>query len=110
MSYPRTHSGANRELSARSSTSAWCRIVARLALAQHLSKAHVESVLRGYAVELEREVSALGRVAIPGLGVFSIRRRKGRLVRNPVTGESMWLAPTTRVGFRPSKHFKGGRP
>lgn len=43
------------------------------------------------------------RVSIPGFGVFTLRQRKSRTVRNPATKELMALPSVRSVGFRCSK-------
>jgi len=43
------------------------------------------------------------KVVIPGFGVFSLRTRVARRVRNPVTKEMMQIPADRRIGFRCSK-------
>jgi DNA-binding protein HU-beta len=47
-----------------------------------------------------------GRVNVPGLGIFSLRRRAARWGRNPQTGEKIRIKASKKIGFRPSKAFK----
>ncbi len=46
------------------------------------------------------------RVAIPGFGVFTLRKRKERTIRNPQTNQLMQLPATQTIGFRCSKTIK----
>lgn len=46
------------------------------------------------------------RLIVPSFGVFSLRDRKARHVRNPQTGKQMKLKKSRTVGFRPSKLLK----
>lgn len=47
-----------------------------------------------------------GRVAIPGFGVFTLRKRKARTIRNPQTNQLMELPATQTIGFRCSSTIK----
>ena len=42
-------------------------------------------------------------VKLSGFGSFNVIERKGRLGRNPQTGERLQLAPSKYVTFRPSR-------
>lgn len=42
-------------------------------------------------------------VKLTGFGTFNVIDRKGRLGRNPQTGERMQLGPSKYVTFRPSR-------
>lgn len=45
-------------------------------------------------------------VKLSGFGSFNVVRRKGRLGRNPQTGERIRLEPSNYVTFRPSRIVK----
>lgn len=45
-------------------------------------------------------------VTITGFGVFEQRRRAARVARNPRTGETVKVKPTSVPGFRPGAQFK----
>ena len=45
-------------------------------------------------------------VTITGFGVFEQRRRAGRVARNPRTGETVKVKPTSVPAFRPGAQFK----
>lgn len=47
-------------------------------------------------------------VTIVGFGTFSKRNRAPRTVRNPSTGEPMYVDASTTVGFKPSQNLKQG--
>ena len=57
----------------------------------------IDAVLGG----IEKGVSTGEGVTISGFGSFSRRRRAGRTVRNPATGDPIKVGPSTSVGFRP---------
>src|SRR5690242_19679707 len=45
-------------------------------------------------------------VTITGFGVFEQRRRAARVARNPLTGETVRVKPTSVPAFRPGAQFK----
>lgn len=45
-------------------------------------------------------------VKISGFGVFTVKRKGGRIGRNPRTMESVEIKPRKVVTFRPSEHLK----
>ena len=47
------------------------------------------------------------KVQIIGFGTFEVKKRAARIGRNPKTGESMKIAASKSVGFKPSSAFKG---
>lgn len=62
------------------------------------------------ATEIIGKNARLGaRVPVPGLGVFSRRTMKARVIRNPSTKKLMRLPAVESVGFRASKHLKRKR-
>ena len=48
------------------------------------------------------------RLAVPGLGTFTIRKRKARTGRNPQTGEKIKIKASKTVGFKPAPALKKG--
>ena len=48
------------------------------------------------------------RLAIPGLGTFTVRKRKARMGRNPQTGEAIKIKASKTVGFKPAPQLKKG--
>jgi DNA-binding protein HU-beta len=53
-----------------------------------------------------RAVHTGDSVTISGFGVFEQRRRAARVARNPLTGETVKVKPTSVPAFRPSAQFK----
>ncbi|MGW9566611.1 DNA-binding protein [Rhodococcus hoagii] len=53
-----------------------------------------------------RAVHAGESVTITGFGVFEQRRRAARVARNPRTGETVKVKPTSVPAFRPGAQFK----
>ena len=46
------------------------------------------------------------KVTLPGFGTFETRDRAARQGRNPQTGETMEIAASTSVGFKPGAQLK----
>jgi DNA-binding protein HU-beta len=46
------------------------------------------------------------RFSMPGFGTFVVKRRAGRVGRNPRTGAEIRIAPTKTVGFKPAPELK----
>ena len=46
------------------------------------------------------------RIRIDGLGTLEVRKREARTGRNPATGETMQIAASKKVAFRPAKELK----
>ena len=61
---------------------------------EHLVDAIVRAVQKGESV------------TITGFGVFERRRRAARVARNPRTGETVRVKPTSVPAFRPGAQFK----
>ena len=53
-----------------------------------------------------RTVEGGDHVTITGFGVFERRSRAARVARNPRTGETVRVAPTSVPAFRPGAQFK----
>jgi DNA-binding protein HU-beta len=56
--------------------------------------------------QIGRSVKRHGRFVYPGFGTFSLKKRKGRVGRNPQTGAVLTIAPSKTVGFRPAPELK----
>jgi DNA-binding protein HU-beta len=52
------------------------------------------------------ELKRGGRVQIAGFGQFELRRRAGRKGRDPRTGKTIAIAPSTVAAFRPGSVLK----
>ena len=63
----------------------------------------VDAVFR----EMGRAVSGDGRFAWPGFGTFTVKERSARSGRHPGTGETMDVAASRTVGFKPAPALKG---
>jgi nucleoid DNA-binding protein len=61
----------------------------------------VNATLEGIKKNVRR-----GGVQLVGFGSFTVASRKGRMGRNPQTGQPIKIKPSKTVKFRPGKDFK----
>ncbi len=71
-----------------------------------LSKRQVAFLVDEVFEQLGRAIRKDKRFSMPGFGTFSVKRRAGRVGRNPRTGAEIRIAPTKTVGFRPAPELK----
>lgn len=71
-----------------------------------LSKRQVADVVDAVFEQLSRAIRKDRRFAMPGFGTFVVKRRAGRVGRNPRTGAAIDIAPTKTVGFKPAPELK----
>lgn len=82
------------------------QIVAQLAGKFKLSKRAAGSFIDEYAVLAIAETKKKGAFVLPGIGKSVLVKRKARLGRNPVTGETVKIPAKILVKIRPFKAFK----
>jgi len=70
-----------------------------------LNKVMVKSVLEAFLDELRQALCDGRRVELRNLGVFTAKKRKRRVGRNPRTGESVPVPERIRVCFKLSRFF-----
>jgi len=77
-------------------------------LAQRLDgdKRTAATAVEGVVDIVVRTVQAGENVTVTGFGVFEKRSRAARVARNPRTGETVRVAPTSVPAFRPGTNFK----
>jgi DNA-binding protein HU-beta len=71
-----------------------------------LSKRQVADVVDAVFDNLSRAIRREKRFSMPGFGTFVVKRRAGRVGRNPQTGAAIEIAPTKTVGFKPAPELK----
>lgn len=71
-----------------------------------LSKRQVLQVVDDVFDHLARGIRKDKRFSMPGFGTFVVKRRAGRVGRNPRTGAEIQIAPTKTVGFKPAPELK----
>jgi DNA-binding protein HU-beta len=81
-------------------------IAAELAEGHDLSKKAAESVLDDFVALITRQLVKGDKIRLSGLGILQVRDRPARTARNPRTGESVAVAASKKIAFRPAKELK----
>jgi nucleoid DNA-binding protein len=71
-----------------------------------LSKRHVALLVDAVFEQLAKGIRKDKRFVMPGFGTFAVKKRAGRVGRNPRTGAEIQIAPTRTVNFKPSPELK----
>jgi DNA-binding protein HU-beta len=81
-------------------------IFEQLAEGHQLPKKLAQDLLAGMVESVTMHLKQGNRIRIGGLGTLEVRKREARTGRNPATGESMQIAASKKVAFRPAKELK----
>lgn len=76
------------------------------ALGKDATKRAAEEALSAVLDSIAAGVKKDDKVQIVGFGTFEVKKRPARTGRNPKTGESMTIAASKSVGFKPSSALK----
>lgn len=71
-----------------------------------LSKAEAERIIDSALNSITEALIAGEKVRLVGFGNFVVRKRKGRIGRNPQTGEKITIGETKSPGFVPGINLK----
>ena len=71
-----------------------------------LPRPKAEEIVNGLFDDIVGALKNGDKVNISGFGTFSISQRKGRLGRNPKTGETIEIAPSRAAKFKAGKILK----
>ena len=78
----------------------------QLALGKEATKRSADEALDAVLSSIAKGVKKDKKVQIIGFGTFEVKKRAARIGRNPKTGESMKIAASKSVGFKPSSVLK----
>jgi DNA-binding protein HU-beta len=81
-------------------------IAAQLAETHELSKKLAEALLGDLVTLATQHLTKGDKIRLTGLGILQVRARPARMGRNPATGESIKIAASKKIAFRPSKELK----
>ena len=81
-------------------------IAAELAEGHDLAKKVAKAVLDDFVALVTRQLVKGDKIRLSGLGILQVRDRPARTARNPRTGESVAVAASKKIAFRPAKHLK----
>lgn len=70
------------------------------------SKAATARFLDSFVDQVQKAVAGGEKVKVAGFGTFERAQVSERTGRNPQTGESLMIPPTTRPKFTPGAYFK----
>jgi len=76
------------------------------ALGKDATKRSADEALDAVLSSIATGVKKDKKVQIIGFGTFEVKKRAARIGRNPKTGESMKIAASQSVGFKPSSVLK----
>ncbi len=71
-----------------------------------LTKAAAAAILEDLLTSFASTIRSEKKLALTGFGTFTVRNRKARKGLNPKTKESIDIAASKTVGFKPSAAFK----
>jgi DNA-binding protein HU-beta len=81
-------------------------MAAELAEGHDLSKKAAEAVLGDFVALIARQLVKGDKIRLTGFGILQVRDRPARTARNPATGESVEVAASKKIAFRPAKELK----
>jgi DNA-binding protein HU-beta len=82
------------------------QISSKMAEDSETSKKDMAATLDTFIAAVTKHISKGTKVRIPGLGIFSVRKRAARMGRNPATGEAIKIKASKKVAFRAAKELK----
>lgn len=81
-------------------------LVAKIAEDTDLTQKQVDEVVTALLEEVKKQVAKGEKITLTGFGTFSKRSRKGRIGRNPRTGEEIKIPASSVPAFSAGKQFK----
>jgi len=78
----------------------------QVTLGKDATKRSADEALEAVLSSIAKGVKKDQKVQIIGFGTFEVKKRAARQGRNPKTGESMKIAASQSVGFKPSSALK----
>jgi DNA-binding protein HU-beta len=71
-----------------------------------MTKKDAEKAVSAVLEAIAADLAAGNRVQLAGFGTFETKTRAARTGRNPKTNETIEIAASTSVGFKPAKALK----
>jgi DNA-binding protein HU-beta len=78
----------------------------QLAQERDMPKKHGHEMMEGVIELVTAHLQKGDRVRMNGLGILQVKDRPARVGRNPATGETIQIAASKKVAFRPAKELK----
>lgn len=83
-----------------------CQLIAKVSQEVDLTKAHTERVVGAFLSSIKDGLADGDTIKLMGFGSFKAKFRKGRIGRNPRTGEEIAIPDKVVVKFKPGKELK----
>ena len=81
-------------------------LIAQIAAKANLTKAAAERSVNAMLESIQEFLAEDGKLTLTGFGTFAVEERQEHPGRNPRTGESIQIAASKVVKFRPGKQLK----
>lgn len=81
-------------------------LVDRMADSAGITKVAAEKALNAFLDGVKKSLSKKQKVTLVGFGTFGVNKRKGRMGRNPQTGEALRIPAKTVPKFAPGRQLK----
>lgn len=81
-------------------------LIAAVAEKAEISKKDAEKAVKAFTDAVAEELAKGGKVQLVGFGNFEVSERPAREGRNPRTGETMTIAASKTLKFKPGKALK----
>lgn len=78
----------------------------QLAAGHDLPKKQANALLTSMVETVTTHLKNGDRIRISGLGILEVRKREAHMGRNPATGQSIQIAASKKIAFRPAKELK----
>jgi DNA-binding protein HU-beta len=82
------------------------QLIDAIAVHADISKAAAQRALEAFMTTVKRELIVGDTVELTGFGKFEVSQRAAREGRNPQTGETLQIAASKSVKFKPGKGLK----
>ncbi len=81
-------------------------LVAEIAKQAGITKKEADAALKAAVSAISSALKKGERIAIPGLGIFTVKQRAARKGRNPRTGKVIEIPARKVVAFKPAKDLR----
>jgi DNA-binding protein HU-beta len=81
-------------------------IVERIALGTGITKLETEAIVEGFITSIIEALKSGKSIEIRGFGSYSSRKKRGRMARNPKSGDKVFINEHFAPTFKFSREFK----
>lgn len=80
-------------------------LITKLSARTQLNMSSCDALLNALILEIEDAVCSGDEISLHGIGKWTVKSRKERMVRNPRTGELIFVSARQAVTFKTSKRL-----